>query len=358
MVDIANSFVKRNINTTLVYGRLIERNEKLSPVVKTVKILKYKRSSTVSKLFSWGIASLQIFWLCLFRYRSHEIYFYSNPPIASFITLFIKLKYNIVVFDVYPDVLVHSRIFSHKSFLVKFWQKINLKIYANANRVITISNTMADNLANYIKRVKIEVIPIWGGNAKINQSTNSKNLFLDKYSLSGKFIVMYAGNLGSTHDLLVIPKLTHLIDDKDIIFVIIGNGPQKERLIKYQIDNKIENILFFPYQPQEMLPHMFAAANMAIIPFSSSLSSMSIPSKTFDYLSYGLPLLVIGDENTEIGKLVEKYKNGRVFPDHSLQVAANYISSLTRDVLELNQQKENSYKASSDFSKELAFNYL
>jgi glycosyltransferase involved in cell wall biosynthesis len=357
MVDIANSFIKSNINTTLVYGRLVERNVKLSLEANRIKISKYKRNSTFSKLLSWVLASIQIFWLCFFRFRKHEIYFFSNPPTSVFISLFIKINYNIVIFDVYPDVLVQSKLLSQNSFLIKFWQKLNRKVFSNANRVITISNSMVDSLTKYIDRSKIEVIPIWGSNVQVNKIAFSENRFLTKYALSEKFIVLYAGNLGSTHDLMVIPKLAQLVDEEKVLFIIVGDGPQKEKLVKYHRDNSIENIFFLPYQTQEMLPHMFGAAEVAIIPFSTHLSSMSIPSKTFDYMSFGIPLLVIGDSDTELGKLVVNYKNGKVFSGQNLQVVANYITSLAANKLELNLQKENSYKAATYFSKELAYNY-
>jgi hypothetical protein len=359
IVDIANYFESNGYDVSIVCGKLIERKVKLSESIKLSRISYYNRASIFSKFISWIKASFQILLLCVFKYRKYEIFFFSNPPLSFFIPFLLPLKYNLVVFDLYPDVLVESGQLSRHSIIISIWFRINKSVYRNANRIITLSTSIKNRIQQYCTSKEIEVIPIWGSlNHNEIKYNNQNNLYRIQLGLEDKFVVLYSGNLGNSHELMVIPQLASIITDKKVLFLIVGNGPGKKELLEFSTKNNLKNIMFLERQPVENLIELFSAANVAIVPFSSKIAGLSIPSKTFDFLAAGLPLIIIGEEDTELAKLVCEFDNGKVFQPSQLNELSNYLSSLSKSKGELDLKNANSIKASAFYSVNHVKNYL
>lgn len=359
VIDIANYFESSGFDVSVICGKLIERNVKLDEKITISRVSHYNRASLSSKFISWIKASIQIFFLCFFKYRKHEIFFFSNPPLSFFIPVLLPLNYNLVVFDLYPDVLFESGQISKKSFIVSIWMRINKYIYNKANRIITLSTSIKVRIQQYCPSKSIEVIPIWGS---LNPSTNKKLNFYNQYrsqlGLEDKLVVLYSGNLGNSHELMVVPQLASIISDEKVFFLIVGNGPGKKELQDFTTKNNLKNIKFLERQPIENLEELFSAADVAIVPFSSKLASLSIPSKTFDFLAAGLPLIIVGEGDTELAKLVKNFNNGKVFLPTQLFELSNYLTTLINNKEELELKSINSIKSSAFYSVDHVKMYL
>ena len=79
-VDIVNSFAEKYDHITLITGNIHAQGTELNPKVKIDKLIKYNEKSLATKIYGWTIATVQIFFKLLFRYRSHEVFFVSIPP--------------------------------------------------------------------------------------------------------------------------------------------------------------------------------------------------------------------------------------------------------------------------------------
>lgn len=359
IIDIANYFESNGYHVSIVCGKLIERKVKLSENIKVSWISPYKRGSVISKFISWIKASFQIFFLCIFRFRNHEVYFFSNPPLSFFIPLLLRLNYNLVVFDLYPDVLFESGQLSRHSIIISIWSRINLSVYKNANRIITLSDTIKNRIQQYCMGKQIDVIPIWGSLNHLDiKKTTPNNQYRTQLVLEDKFVVLYSGNFGNSHELMVIPRLASMVTDKNIFFLLVGHGPGKKELSDFSTKNNLNNIKFLERQPVEKIEDLFSAADIAIVPFSSRIAGLSIPSKTFDFMAAGLPLLIIGEQDTELAKLVNDFDNGKVFDSNKFIEISNYLSSLSVNKAEIDSIKANSIRASAFYSVDHVKKYL
>jgi hypothetical protein len=108
--------------------------------------------------------------------------------------------------------------------------------------------------------------------------------------------------------------------------------------------------LLLPLQPVEMIPFTFASADLSIVSLSQAASNLSIPSKTFNYMSAGIPLLCIADEKSEIHRLVQKYDNGRCFMQDQISEMVVFINGLLHDKTLQEYYGNKSLKASVDFN--------
>ena len=87
-----------------------------------------------------------------------------------------------------------------------------------------------------------------------------ENSYRQQYGLSGKFVVMYAGNVGLSQSLdLVLDAAAALAHERDIVFVINGGGAGRASL--EQRAKGMTNVVFIDMQPSERLPEVIAAAD-------------------------------------------------------------------------------------------------
>lgn len=358
MVDIANAYATKYDKIVLIAGMIKPMDRELNPAVETQKIIKYNRTSFMGRLFTWSWGSLQVFFLLLLKYRNYEVIYTTNPPFAYFSSLFINHKFSIIVYDIYPDILKNIGL-GQKNLIYILWSKINKKLFRQANKVIILSKGMLDPMSFYIEPQKIKVIPNWSSSDKFIPIKKEENPFLKVHNLADKFIVLYSGNMGYTHSVETIIEVAKTLESiKTICFLIIGEGTKKEKLIQLSRQYHLENCVFMSWQPASVLPYSLASADLAIITLSDENATLSVPSKTYNLLAVGSPLLCIAPDNSELSLLVGKYQNGRCFTKDQIKEIANYIFDLSNN---RNLQKElsrNSLEASKEYSYVNALNYL
>lgn len=358
MIDIAHAFSGAGVDVTLIAGRLVQRNIALAANIRFQKIISYNRSSAIKRLFTWGVAALQILFNLWFRFRNHELLIVSNPPFAPLLPLLFKNKFSLLIYDVYPDALTETKVFSAGSPIVKAWFGINQKVYPKAQRIITLSDGMKEVIQKYAGSKEPEVIPIWTDNQFLKPVVRHENSFIREHALADKFNVIYSGNLGQTHPVEMIPELAAAIKDPQIQFIIIGEGDKKEQIQKKIKELNLTNCTMLPYQQTAVLPFSLAAADIAIVTLSKDASQLSIPSKTYNLMSVGATLLCIADSNSELNRLVNKYEIGQCYRDDQLDEMRDFILAIKQNPEKQRFYAENALKASKYFGPENAKRFL
>lgn len=354
MIDIIKQHQKKFDKIVLVCGRLIQRNNLLDTAVKVEKIVQYDRSSSWKRLFTWTWGFIQILYLVKTRHRYAELYIVSNPPLATLLPLFCKNKFHLLVFDVYPDALVEYRILKPTSFIVRTWRKMNRRIYRRAANVFTLSQGMRRLLARYLADERIQVVSIWTDNSFLKPVSKNVNAFVLTHRLVGKFIVMYSGNLGRTHDVEVLIDCAARMADSNVMFVVIGEGEKRQMLEQKMKDNRVENFLLLPLQDVDTFPLSLAAADLGVVTLGKQASLLSVPSKTYNLLSVGAPLLCIASEESELSSLVSHYELGKCFDAIEVDAIVEFIEKVASDTKLHQKLRSNALNASKAFGPENA----
>ena len=205
-VDIVNAYCKIYKDVTLITGRVEEYERKLSPNVKIYKIISYNKSSVFKRILTWTIGFVQIFFILLFKFSNALVIYVTNPPITYFASLLLNNQYIIIVYDIYPDALRNVKI-SSNTLIYKFWAKINVRLYKNAIRIFTLSSGMKELLKQYVDESLVRVIPNWSSTNSLTPILKKDNPFIQEHGLQGKFVIMYSGNIGYTHNVEIILEL-------------------------------------------------------------------------------------------------------------------------------------------------------
>ncbi|MHB2153604.1 glycosyltransferase family 4 protein [Calditrichota bacterium GD2] len=331
MIDIINAFKGKYSERVLITGFLNPRNRKLEKNVKVVKTIQYRRTNYFFRFYTWFIAFLHAFILIKFKYKNSTLFLVSNPPLSMFIPLFCSNPFTLLIYDVYPDVLVDIKILNQSSIIVKNWQRINRKIFSKANRIFTLTEGMKKKISQYVAPEKIQVVPVWTDNNFLRPIKKSENHFIREYGLENKFVILYSGNLGKTHPVEIIVDLARLIKDKDILFLIIGSGEKYGIIQKIIFEENLQNIRLLPWQPTDRLPFTLSAADLAVVTLDEQASNLSIPSKTYNFLSVGSPILVIGRKNSDLARFVEENHVGKSFEKKDIKDIVLFIKKMRYD---------------------------
>jgi len=358
MIDIVNAFAPHYDEVVLLCGEVRVQDVELDPKVKRVKIGKTSRVSHVRRFFAWSYATVQIFFLLLFRYRKYEILYYSLPPTAYLCSLLLPNKFSLIMVDVYPDVLKMLNI-GEKHIIYRMWARWNKKLFKKAHRVFTIGDLLANLMAEYAPRETIHVVPLWTGLLNVHPVPKLQNPFALQHNIQDKFIVQYSGNIGATHDIEEMIEMAKLLKgEKDIVFLIIGRGlkfPLVNRLIK---EFELDNCIVLPFQPDDVIRYSIACADISYVLLEEKVADVSLPSKVYNIMAVGSSILSISPDGSQISSLIKGYDVGANFPKGQTKQMADYILRLKNSPALQQQYSANAVAAAKNHTSENAKKFV
>ena len=134
MIDIINNFVKEYDQVVLISGRVMMQHVPLDNRVKVSKIISYNTASVFTKAFSWFMGTIQIYFLLFFKYNKYDVFYVTNPPTAYLLSNFLKNKFFVLVYDVYPDTFKIIGMAEH-NIIYKYWTRLNKRVFLKAERI-------------------------------------------------------------------------------------------------------------------------------------------------------------------------------------------------------------------------------
>ncbi|MEI8379293.1 MAG: glycosyltransferase family 4 protein [Planctomycetota bacterium] len=209
------------------------------------------------------------------------------------------------VVDLWPESVTASGLLN-RPWIISTIRRVAKFIYGAASHVNVVTEGFRQNLMKMgVPEEKLSVIENWMPTATYALAQPDEE-FARQFDLVGKFVVMYAGNMGASQDMhTVLDAARHLRNEADIRFVLVGGGTQYDELVARVRNEGLINVVLPGRFPPEKMPGMYAFASVLLVHLKpDSLSDVSIPSKTFAYMASGRPVLmaVRGDGATFIEK--------------------------------------------------------
>ncbi|NHZ85125.1 MAG: WcaI family glycosyltransferase [Planctomycetia bacterium] len=258
-----------------------------------------------------------------------------EPPffITPFAILYSKLtksKSILHVQDLEIDAAYSLNILK-KGFFYKIIKNIEKSILNRFDIISTISPMMKKQIVQKnIHQDKIYVLPNWADIEKIHPAINNQHL---RYRLAIKpmqRIILYSGNIGEKQNLQSVINIAEKIqaDDNNCIFLIVGDGASKKRLVEDAKKRNIKNIIFLPLQPTKDLGALLTMADIHLITQDKNISDYVLPSKLTNILSAGGVSIISANPETQLSQLVNKHRLGYLIKPNSeseLYAAVNYL---------------------------------
>jgi glycosyltransferase involved in cell wall biosynthesis len=358
-LDIINA-LSNHTEVHLYAGGIIETYTALDKRVVLHRRTPYSKMTFTRRLFSW-IAYYFTTVPAIAVRKKDIVFLVSNPPL-NFLMGFVlsrifRIRYHLLLWDIYPDIIVQSKYVSADSVIVKAWSYLNRACLKSATRIFTISENLATEIRKYLPAGSdnIRMVPNWVNSDEIKPIPKEKNIFIQSQKLEDKFIVMYSGNMGQTHDLeTIVEAARHLSPHPEIQFVLIGDGAKRARIVKMVEEWKLQNVRVLPFQEPDMFKFSIASADVGFVTTTDGFEAYSVPSKTYYLMAVGCIVVAIANEKSELHNLIKQYEFGYRFDPGSASVVAANVLKIYQDRHLLMRLRENARRAAGHFTIENA----
>jgi glycosyltransferase involved in cell wall biosynthesis len=247
-----------------------------------------------------------------------------------------KLIFN--VSDLWPESAEKLGVVTNK-YLLKLAYNLEEKLYKNSALVTGQTQGICKNISERFPKVKTYWLPNgvdlnYYNPSHINPSDwVQKNNFADTDQ-----IFLYAGIIGIAQGLEVILKASKtFLNQPHIKFVLMGSGPEKEKLMQIKENEGLNNVYFLEPVSKKEMPSVLKSVYAAIIPLRKlDLFLGAIPSKLFENLSMEIPVL-LGVDGEAKDLFIHKGNCGLYFEPENSEALSYAISVLLSDSLKAKQ---------------------
>ncbi len=248
-------------------------------------------------MFNSFLCSLKI----KFNTLENNLILATSPPITAAVAALIvcmlkKEKFVLEVRDLWPDTLIELAIFKNK-LIIRLLKYIEKTLYQRADLIISVTQDIKNKIIKKgISENKIKVFT--NGLDKDFVLDNSikeiKKEIRKKYNLpENSFIISYIGNIGISQRLEILIEAAKKYIDKNIVFLFVGDGLEKKKILKLSKDNHVEkNVIFIPPLPREKVKEIYELTDILFLQLRKlPVFEGAIPSKIFEYLGSGKPII-------------------------------------------------------------------
>jgi len=257
-----------------------------------------------------------------------------TPPLFLGITgwLLSKLRrarWILNVSDLWPDSAKYIGMLSEGDFSYKVLQKLAHSLYAQAWLVTGQSREIIDEIQKQTPSSRVHHLSN-GVDASTFHPGNRRQEVRRKYIKDGEVGVVYAGLHGLFQGLEQILLAANHLKGEGVRFLLFGDGPEKEALIKKRRELQLNNVTFLPPLPHEQVSSILASMDVAIVPLKAAIRG-AVPSKIYEAMACGIPILLVA--NGEASQIVRQTKAG-------VAVEPGQIDDLVLTIREMIQQPD------------------
>ena len=271
--------------------------------------------------------------------RSDIVVVITTPFLAPYFVVFAarlrRAKSILIVHDVYPEALIASGIIGPNSLVARAIRLVAGIVLRRLDAIVIIGRDAETLLLRYpgVMRDKITIIPHWATLQPGARVLDDHNPFRRSLSPS-QFVVGLSGNLGFMHDpAIVFEAARRMVGDSGVHFLLSGSGVGWDWLKATQLQAKLPNVTLQDWvlASSSSFVDFQAAANLWIIPYRKSSFGVSVPSRFYNLIAVGRPVIAVAEENTEVAQTLLTEDIGWVVPPGDSAALVETIRAAARE---------------------------
>ena len=115
--------------------------------------------------------------------------------------------------------------------------------------------------------------------------------FRSKWGITQKHVAVFAGVMGPSQYLdLVLEVASRMLNETDLLFLLVGDGMEKERLQQVAKKRALTNVRFEGFISREVYPDLLAACTIGLVCLSPQNKTPVVPGKILGHMAAGLPV--------------------------------------------------------------------
>jgi colanic acid biosynthesis glycosyl transferase WcaI len=248
------------------------------------------------------------------------------------LALWKRVPFIFEVRDLWPESLAAVGAGSEGSMLHRVLGAIAGFLYRRADHIVVVSPAFKDHLTRHwqVPAEKISIVEngvetdLFRPDPSAADVRNEMNL-----PTGEQFLICYIGTMGMAHGLETLVATAKELQTKlpRAVFLLIGEGAEKQHIVDLSAAQGLTNIQFLGQQPREKIPAFVSAADVCLVMLKKTeLFKTVIPTKLLEYMACQRPVLVAVDGQAR--QIVEDAGAGVFVPPGNSQALARAICDL------------------------------
>lgn len=276
-------------------------------LVNRINAVNYNKNHFISRL----IGNLKISWKMFLLMKqkipsNSQVLMVSNPIfltwLASLLTKKRGWKIKLLVHDVFPENLSSiKRINLIGSLFLPLLKYFFDVAFSKMDTLILLGRDMKDVFLKKVNNVQIQIIENWADVQNISPRHNYSN---------HEFKFIYAGNFGRVQGIEALLESFNYIKNPKFSFIFIGSGARQNLIDDFIKKSKNNLIKRLPWQEREKQNGFLNDASIGVVSLAKGMYGLGVPSKFYNLLAAGKPILYIGPKNSELHLVINEFKIG------------------------------------------------
>jgi len=330
LTELAEDCAAAGFDVEVVTGRGTYRRSDRAPLparevhagvrIRRLPSLDFGRATLLGRALDYLSFAVAALVSLLSRRPTDVLVVVSSPPLLPAVgALARRLRGGRLVYkveDLYPDLAVALGLLRRGP--VARLAAASARFVARASdAVVAIDAHMVEPLRRAGLRGPVEVIGNWADPAEYRGSPAQASALRAELGLDDCFVVLYSGNFGLAHTFEGV--LAAAAARPDIVFLFVGDGPQRPRLARAAA--QLPNLRLLPFQPRARLAATHALADVVLVTLRPEADGLVMPSKLYAALAAGRPVLFVGGDANDAARLVREHALGWAVPDEADAIA-------------------------------------
>lgn len=233
-----------------------------------------------------------------------------------------RIPWVLEIRDLWPESIVAVGAIKNPA-IIKMLEWIERFAYRKADRIVSVTDSFKTYMLG--KGIEAEKITVVKNGVDLAQYAplDGVSSLAEELGIKGKFVVSYFGTHGMAHHLeTIFHAARRLNDSKNIVFLMVGDGAERQALVRMRDKMALDNVMMIDQQPKSRMREFWALSDISLVLLKKSdLFKTVIPSKIFESLAMAKPI-ILGVEG-ESADLLRAAKAGIcIEPEHADDLAA------------------------------------
>lgn len=234
--------------------------------------------------------------------------------------------------DLWPESLSAVGVGNEKSFLHRLLKAVASFLYRKSNHIVVVTPAFKDYLTRHwdIPQSKISVVE--NGVETDLFAPREQTALRASLAVEEKFVVSYVGTMGMAHGLETLVNAAAVLQSArpDVVFLLVGEGADKERIKALVEQRGLHNVRFVDQQPREVIPDFIAASDACLVLLKKTdLFKTVIPTKMLEFMSCGRPV-ILGVEG-QARQILQEANGGIAIEPENVEGLVNAVTALADD---------------------------
>jgi colanic acid biosynthesis glycosyl transferase WcaI len=316
----------------------------------------FDKNVILFRLINMLTLGVSVFFKALSNFRKGDkILVVTTPPNLPFITAFAALikgaSYVLLIHDNYPEILIAAGKARENSSFVNTLNFFNRWLYKYAGKIVVCGRDMFELVSKKTEGldIPIETIQNWAELENVEPLPRNENELLKELRIEDKLVFLYAGNMGYPNDIeSIIECADKLKNDERFCFVFLGAGVKRKWLEREVEEKSLENVKLLDPRPRSEQNVFLNACDVGIVSLVKKMWGVSMPSRTYNILAAGKPILALTENDSEIAKVIAEENVGWTVPPNEPEKLLPVIFAVYENQARLSKMGKNSRRAAME----------